>query len=122
MVREAGRIIPEVFPDVSPVTLKRWWHRAVKEACLPWLRPHDLRRSFVRNLVRAGVPETVAMALTGHRTRAMFDRYNNHLGPDGGRGPAGGVPRKRDRHTQRHTAQGSGRGGVGTGWDSWGWW
>ena len=73
MGRDAGRIIPEVFPDVSPVTLKRSWHRGVKKAGLPWLRPHDLRRSFVRNLVRAGVPETVAMALTGHRTRAMFE-------------------------------------------------
>ncbi len=77
--RAQARVIPLVFTweDGRPIRdFRDAWLRAAQEAGLPGRIFHDLRRSAVRNLVRSGVSETIAMRLSGHKTRAIFDRYN----------------------------------------------
>ena len=84
-LKKAGVITPYVFFQTAGkkagrrVTehgfAKAWQQARIRAGC-PDRIPHDFRRTAVRNLVRARVPERVAMQLTGHKTRAVFERYN----------------------------------------------
>ena len=61
------------------IPIRRWrtaWRTACQAAGVPTRFLHDCRRTAARNLIRASVSERVAMLLTGHKTRAIFDRYN----------------------------------------------
>jgi integrase len=78
-LKKAGTICPYVFERFDGKRVKHFrkaWVGACKAAGCPGRLPHDFRRTAVRNLTRAGVTDTIAMAVTGHRTRAVFDRYD----------------------------------------------
>jgi integrase len=75
--RERGEIVPWVFHrNGKPIkSFRRAWLTACTKAGLVGRIPHDFRRSAVRNLERAGVPRSAAMAMVGHKTESIYRRY-----------------------------------------------
>jgi integrase len=80
--RRLGRIVPHLFPHLEGrhagtqrQGMRARWKTVCEETGVANRIPHDTRRTAVRNLERAGVPRSVAMKITGHKTEAVYRRY-----------------------------------------------
>ena len=70
---------PYVFHHKGRQMKRSWseyhWHLACEKANITDRKFHDTRRAAVQRLIHAGVPERVAMDISGHKSRTMLDRY-----------------------------------------------
>jgi integrase len=84
-LQEAARYADATYPNCPWVfqiggdeMIFNWrtWRSLCDAAKIPHLHFHDLRRTALTNMIAAGIPEKVAMEVSGHRTRKTFERYH----------------------------------------------
>lgn len=97
--RQTGQIIPWVFHRHGRAIkdFRGAWWTACKAAGCPGRIPHDFRRTAIRTMIRRGVPEKVAMLLSGHKSRAVLVQHRQRPRSPRGRREALGTHERRER-------------------------